>query len=93
MFDANYIIQNNSYLQLSATLCVFQPLLRDPRQTSTERFMKSAVVRYFCGTKISLPLALQVPKLDWVVQGVISACLFSHAIPGNWASIKYSKQQ
>ena len=31
-------------LQLLTTLCVFHPLLRDLRQTSTERFVKPAVV-------------------------------------------------
>ena len=39
--------------------------------------MKPAVVHDFCGVKISLPL--QVPKLDWVVPGVIGSCLFSRA--------------
>ena len=44
--DVNYVTQNNSYVQL-ATLRVFQPLLRDLRQTSTERYVKPAVVRDF----------------------------------------------
>ena len=43
-FDVNHVTQNNSYMQLSATLYVFEPLLRDLRQTSTERFVKPAVV-------------------------------------------------
>ena len=54
MFDINNVTQNNSYIQLLATLCMFQPLLRDLRQTSTERFMKPAVVHDFCCTKLSL---------------------------------------
>ena len=53
-FDVNYVIQNNRYVQLLATLCVFQPLLRDLLKTSTERFVKRAGVCDFCGAKISL---------------------------------------
>ena len=60
-FDINYVTQNNSYMQLLATLC-----------------MKKADVHDFCGAKMS-SIAIAVPKLDWVVQGVISSCLFSHA--------------
>ena len=59
--DVNDETQNNSYVQLLATLCVFQPLLRNLRQTSTKRFVKQAVVRDFCGAKKALP----------VMQGVI----------------------
>ena len=62
-FDVNYITWNNSYVQVLATLCVFQPLLRDLRQASNERFMKLAVVRDFFGTKMSVPLALHYQKL------------------------------
>ena len=58
-FVINYVTQNNSYVQLLTTLCVFQSLFRGLRQTSTERFVKPAVVRYFCGTKMLLPLAMQ----------------------------------
>ena len=43
-FDVNYATQNNSYLQLLATLCAFQPLLRGLRQTSTERFNHCYVI-------------------------------------------------
>ena len=57
-FDLNYVTQNNSYVQLLATQCLFQPLILDLRQTSNERFLKLAVVRDFCGAKMSLPLAL-----------------------------------
>ena len=46
----NYVTWNNSYVQL------FHPLLRDLRQTSTERFVKPEVVRDFSGLKMSLLL-------------------------------------
>ena len=36
----------NTCVQLLTTTCAFQPLLRDLRQTSTERFVKSAFVHY-----------------------------------------------
>ena len=86
-FDVNDLTQNNNYVQWLATLCVLQPLSRDLRQTSTERFVKTADAGGVCGAKISLPLALQVPRLDWVVQGVTISCLFSRTIgTGNWAS-------
>ena len=62
MFNINYTTQNNSYMQLLATLGVFQPLLRDVHQTSTKRFVKPVVIHDFCGAKISLPLALQFPN-------------------------------
>ena len=42
-FYVNFVTQKNSSMQLFATLCVFQPLLSDLRQTSTERFVKLAV--------------------------------------------------
>ena len=58
-FYVNYVTQNNSYIQLLATLCMFLPLLRNLRQTSTERFMKPAVVHDFCGGKVSLALHYQ----------------------------------
>ena len=58
-FDVDYVTQNNSYVQLLASLCVVLPLLRELRQTSTERPVKPAVVRDFCGAKISLHLAMQ----------------------------------
>ena len=48
------VIQNNSYIPLLATLCVFLPLLHDLRQMSSERFLKPTVVRDFCGVKMSL---------------------------------------
>ena len=48
-FDIDYVSQNNSYVQLFATRCVFLPLLRNLRQTFTERFVKPAIVRDFCG--------------------------------------------
>ena len=57
-FNVDYVTQKNSYVQLSATLCVFLPLLRDLRETSAERFVKPAVVRDFWGLKLSLPLAV-----------------------------------
>ena len=38
------LTQKNSYMQLLAMLCAFQPLLRDLCQTSAKRFMKPAVV-------------------------------------------------
>ena len=69
-------------MQLLTPLCVFQLLLRDLRQISTECFVKLAVVCDFCGVNMLLPLALQVPELDWIVQGVISSCLFSHTNAG-----------
>ena len=53
-FDVNYVIQSNRYVQLLATLCVFQPLIRYLLKTSTERFVKPAGVCDFCGAKISL---------------------------------------
>ena len=34
-FDVNYVTQNNSYVQLLATLRELLPLLRNLRQTST----------------------------------------------------------
>ena len=88
-FDVNYVTRNNGYVQLLAALCVFQPLLRDLSQMSAELFVKPTSVRYFfCGAKMSLPLALQVPKPDWVVQSHnIGSCLFSRATPGNWANL------
>ena len=52
-FDVNYVTHNNSYVQLLVTLCVFQPLLRDLRQTFTKSFVKPAVVRDFLGSKMS----------------------------------------
>ena len=45
-FDVNYVTQNNSYVQLLARLCMFQPLLHD----------LLAVVYDFCGGKMSLAL-------------------------------------
>ena len=54
---------------------MFQPLLRNLHQISTEHFVKPVVVHDFCGAKMSLPLALQVPELDWVAQTVIILCL------------------
>ena len=62
-FDPNYVTQNNNYVQLLATLCVIQPLLRDLSPTSTERFVEPAVLRDLCGAKMPLLLALQVPNL------------------------------
>ena len=66
-FDVHHVIQNNSYMQLSAKLCVFEPLLRDLRQTSPERFVKPAVARVIAlsrhcfnaamGTVSSVPLS------------------------------------
>ena len=56
--DVNCVTQNNSIVQLLVPLCVFQPLLRDIRQTSTERFVEPAVVRDVCGA-----LALQYKHL------------------------------
>ena len=63
-FDVNYVTRENSYVQLLAPLRVFLPLLRDLRQTSTERFVKPAVVRDFWN--------IALPTCDWAVQGVIS---------------------
>ena len=57
------VTQNNSYVQLSALLCVFLRLLRDLRQTYTERFVKPAVVRDFWSVKWSLPLTLPYQDL------------------------------
>ena len=54
-FDVNYVTQNNSYMQLLATLCMFQTLLHNLHKKSTECFVKPAVVCDFCGTKMSLP--------------------------------------
>ena len=67
--------------------CGFQPLLRDLRQTSTERFMKPAVVRDFLWREDVIVIGTALPKLDWVLQGVVSSCLFSRETPGNWASM------
>ena len=47
-FDVKYI----------TIITIFKPLLCDLCQTSTERFMKPAVLHDFCGMKMSLPLAL-----------------------------------
>lgn len=59
-FDVDYVTQNVSYVQLLATPCVVLPLLHNLRQTSSERFVKRAIVNdFFCGAKIELPLALQ----------------------------------
>ena len=63
MFDVNDVTQNNSYIQLLAPLCVFLPLLHDLCQTSTDRFMKPAVVHDFWNIKLSLPLALHYRNL------------------------------
>ena len=57
-FDVDSITQNNGYMQLLATLCMFLPLLRDLHQMSSECFMKPAVERNFWGVKVALPLAL-----------------------------------
>ena len=51
--------QNNNYVQLLATLCVFLSLLHDLCQPSTERLLKPAVVRDFCGAKMALPSRYQ----------------------------------
>ena len=53
IFDVDYITQNNSYVQLLAPLCMFQPLIHDLRQTTTEYFVKPAVVHDFWGVKLS----------------------------------------
>ena len=64
-FNLNDVTQNNSYVQLLATPCVFLPWLRDLHQTSTERFVKPAIVHDFWGMKLSLPLArTALPKFD-----------------------------
>ena len=63
MFDVNYVTQNNSFVQLLATLCLFLPFLHDLCQTSIECFVKPAVVRDFCGTKMSVLLALPYQNL------------------------------
>ena len=60
-FDINYIMQNNTYVQLLAMLSMFQPLLHDLRQLSTEHVVKLAVVHDFGGAKILLPLLLLLP--------------------------------
>ena len=44
LFDVNYLTQNNIYVQLLTTLCII-----DLRQTSTERFVKPAVVIVVAG--------------------------------------------
>ena len=36
-FYVNFVSQKNSFVQLLITLCLFQPLLRDLRQTSKRR--------------------------------------------------------
>ena len=36
-FYVNFVSQKNNSVQLLATLCLFQPLLRDLRQTSKRR--------------------------------------------------------
>ena len=43
-FDINDGIHENSCVQLLAPTGVFLPMLRDLRQTSSERFVKLAVV-------------------------------------------------
>ena len=47
-FYVNFETQKNTYVQLFATRCVFQPLLRGLRQTSTERFVKPTITRDLC---------------------------------------------
>ena len=58
-FDVNYVTQNNIYVQLLATRCVFNHFY----------------------------MIIALSKLDWLVQEVISSCLFFGATPGNWASV------
>ena len=62
-FDVNDVTQNNSYTPLLPPLGVFLSLLRILRQTSTERFLKWAVVRDFWSVKVSLPLVLYYKNL------------------------------
>ena len=47
-FSVNFETQKNTYVQLFAMRCVFQPLLRGLRQTSTERFVKPTITRDLC---------------------------------------------
>ena len=49
--------------------------------TNVSRIVKRQTSTDICGAMILLP------KLDWVVQGVKSTCLFSRGTPSNWASI------
>ena len=72
--DVNYVPQSNSSVQLLATLRVFQPFLRDVLQTSTELFVKSAVV-FVCDNylaKMASKLVLQVPTLESYALGAIA---------------------
>ena len=82
-FGVNNVTQNNSYIQLLATLCELLPVLRDLRQTSTERFVKPAVVRDFSGREGVVTIGTALQPRDWVVQEVTSSCLFYRASPGN----------
>ena len=56
----NHLTQNNSYVQHLATLYVFLHLLRDLRQTFTERFVKLAVVYDFWEVFIAIGIALTI---------------------------------
>ena len=54
-FYVNFVSQKNSFVQLLITLCPFQLLLRDLRQTSKRREIGSCT--WFMDVKLSLPLA------------------------------------
>lgn len=71
-FLVNYVTQNNSYVQLLAMVCVFQPLLRDQSQLSTERFVKPAAARDFVCAYLWLPFALQYQNVGFQYIWVIS---------------------
>ena len=58
-FDINDVTQSNSYVQLLYPLCMFLSLSHDLRQTSTECFVKLAIVHDFCSMKLSLGLHYQ----------------------------------
>ena len=53
-----YYGNDNSYIHLLEPLYMFLPLLRDLHQTSTEHFVKLAVVHDLWAVKLPLPLAL-----------------------------------
>ena len=69
-FDVDYVTQNVSYVQLLATPCVVLPLLHNLRQTSSERFVKRAIVSDFLWREDGIAIGIATPNLDWVVQGI-----------------------
>ena len=63
-FDFSYGTENNSYVQLFATLCVFQPLLRD-HESIASSLTTSATSRYLHITFLNICRHLQrLPSTD-----------------------------